>query len=127
MTSHVVPSNVFRGGLLEYLVKHKNLSTINTIQLTGEQVKPGIFRSSVQWSTQNFRDFMKVINEMKIKRLNLDGCKLNPDVGVVLGEALKKNTSLEELLVTSNQLEERGLLAILKGLKHNTTSTRGPN
>lgn len=121
MDSSEVPNNVFRGGLLEYLVKHNNLPNVDTIQLTGEQIKPGIFRSSVQWSEKNFSDFMKIINEMKIKRLGLTGCELNPEIGMVLGEALKTNTSLEELCVTSNQLQKKGLLAILKGLEQNTT------
>lgn len=121
MDARKLPNNVFRGGLLEYLVKHQNLRHIDTIMLSGEQVKPGIFRSSVKWSEKNFNDFMKIINEMKIKRLSLDGCELTPEIGVVIGEALKNNTSLEELLVTSNQLQNKGIMAILKGLEENTT------
>jgi hypothetical protein len=34
---------------------------------------------------------------------------------------LKTNTSLEEILVTSNELGEKGMLAILNGLKDNTS------
>lgn len=119
--SRQLPKNVFRGGLLEYLVKHKNLLSIDTITLTGDQVKPGIFRSSVTWSPKNFSDFMKIIDEMKIKRLGLDGCELSPEIGEVIGQALKTNSSLEEILLTSNQLEKKGMLAIMKGLEENTT------
>ncbi len=114
-----IPDNVFRGSLLEYLVKHRSLHKVDTIQLTGNQIRPGIFNSSVKWSEENFRDFMEVIAAMKIKRLGLTGCELSPNIGKVLGEALKTNDYLEELLVTSNQLEKEGLIALLNGLEKN--------
>lgn len=116
-----VSKNVFRGSLLEYLVRHQSLSNVDSIMLTGQEIKPGIFRSSTQWSEKNFSDFMKIIAEMKIKRLNLQGCQLTPGIGRVIGEELKTNNHLEELMVTSNQLQEAGLIAVLEGIEKNTT------
>lgn len=115
-----IPKNVFRGSLLEYLVKHQNLPKVDSIMLTGKEMRPGIFRSSTQWSEKNFSDFMKVIANMKIKRLNLQGCELTPGIGRVIGEELKTNNHLEELMVTSNQLGKEGLIAVLEGIEKNT-------
>lgn len=116
-----LPANIFRGGLLQYCAIHKIIPEVDTIILTGEQVKPGIFNSSTQWSDKQFTDFMSLINETKIKNLDLQSCQLTPSIGVVIGNALKTNTSLERLAVTSSQIGKTGLIAIFEGLMNNST------
>ncbi|MGQ3889959.1 hypothetical protein ACQUW5_13130 [Legionella sp. CNM-1927-20] len=64
---------------------------------------------------------MNKIDENKVKELSFDGCTLSPEAGSTISEAIKKNKTLEYLEVCSSQLGSIGMMAVLSGLKENTS------
>ncbi|MCZ6925352.1 MAG: hypothetical protein O7D30_08675 [Rickettsia endosymbiont of Ixodes persulcatus] len=122
-----VPKTVFRGTLDEFSrkdinqIKDSKQTPIDTVILKGQQIRPGIFNSKVQWSEKSFRSFMEIIAERKIKVLDLEACSLTPEIGVFLGDALKTNTSLKVLIVSSNDLATQGIISLFDGLKNNSS------
>ncbi len=126
----VCTDNKFRGDLTEYVENHEQLKQIDTIQLTGKQMRPNSawFNSSISWSEKAFSQFMQAIDKMKVKSLSLKGCTTDAKIGEVIGEALKTNTSLEKLSVTDSN---EGLVSIFKGLEENKSLKifhwEGPN
>lgn len=111
----------YNGTMREYVENASNLKHLTDITVLGKEVKPGIFATTIPCDDNEFNTFMLVLGENKAKFLDLTKCQLNPKTGLILGKALETNQTLNELSVTSNQLEKEGVLAILNGLQKNTS------
>ncbi|MFI4919079.1 MAG: hypothetical protein ACHP65_05950 [Legionellales bacterium] len=114
-----VESDVFRGGIVEFLNKQATLNGIRRVEVFGENLSEGVYDSSLKLQPEQLQQFMDLINEKGIKELDFTGCMLAPVAGKIIGNALKTNKSLEYLAVTSNQLCQEGMMGILRGLIDN--------
>jgi hypothetical protein len=115
-------SDVFRGGINEFIEKQSELKNIRSVEVCGEEIKEigeGAYDSSLDLDSYKLKCFMDIIKEKGVKELAFTGCTLTPKAGAIIGEALKTNITLECLLVTSSQLEEEGMLDLMKGLLEN--------
>lgn len=118
-----MPPNVFRLYMLECIQQDPILKQFMTNKYIHTGFLGPFSDSSIRLQPEEFTAFMKLVNEQKIKELNFIGCDLQENSGKILGDALQRNTSLETLAVTSSQLGEEGMIALLEGLQMNKSVT----
>lgn len=112
-------SNVFCGSIGDFINKKAELNEIQGVRVLGDELSEDTYDSSLKMKLEPLKQFMNLVDETEIKALDFTGSTLNPEAGVVIGDALKTNKTLESLAVTSNELGQKGIIGILNGLTYN--------
>eukprot|EP00618_Florenciella_parvula_P018714 CAMPEP_0119482480 /NCGR_PEP_ID=MMETSP1344-20130328/10314_1 /TAXON_ID=236787 /ORGANISM="Florenciella parvula, Strain CCMP2471" /LENGTH=219 /DNA_ID=CAMNT_0007516877 /DNA_START=87 /DNA_END=743 /DNA_ORIENTATION=- len=91
-------------------------SSLTTVDFTGDS----IFQMKSDAKTQDLCTALR--NNHFVKTLKLKNCEIGDGCGVMLGEMLSSNTTIEMLDLSENKpLKEAGAIALAEGLTNNTT------
>jgi len=111
-------NRVFRGSLEEFMIS--DTTHVKRVEVCGKRLSPGGYDASYTLRPQELIKFLLLLNEKQgIEELSFTGCTLNPRAATIIGDALRHNTSIQRLEITSNEVGEAGMLALLRELRFN--------
>lgn len=111
---------VFRGSLEEFMLS--DTRGIKRVEVCGKRLSPGAYDASYPLHPEELVKFLLLLNQKEgIEELSFTGCKLSPRAAAIIGDALRYNTSVQRLEITSNEVEHAGMLVLLQQLQDNKT------
>ncbi len=116
--------NTFRGSMSEYAKKFPdfNATNIQRVEIVGKTVGGNGYNPSETVNDSEMRNFMGRIIAHRIKELDLLGVTLGKGCGYEISLALKKEKcSLEQIALTTSQLDKFDLTHFLESLETNSS------